>query len=112
MQPLLRVFLGMAFPREKSHTSTSGFAAQAGGVVSEWAEYAGETADKVKEVISEAGITVKVTADQLGTATVDKVADLMHFASSNGHFCGTERTRSGVSGHQLNCSWLILVRSV
>ena len=53
-----------------------GFASHAGSVISEWGIRAGETADKVKELLSDAGVTVQITAEQLGTATVDMMDDL------------------------------------
>ena len=54
----------------------TGFASHAGSVVSIWGQQAGKTADGIKEKLSDAGVTVKVTAEQLGSATADKVEDL------------------------------------
>ena len=50
--------------------------------------------------------------DHLTVYSKDNIVfTLMHIASSNVRFCGAKRTRSGVSGRQLNCSWLNCSRS-
>ena len=54
----------------------SGFASQAGGVISEWGSHAGETADTLKQDLSDAGVKLKVSAQQLGNATVEKASGL------------------------------------
>ena len=54
----------------------SGFASHAGSVVSEWGKQAGKTSDNIKDLLSDAGVTIQITAEQLGNATADKASDL------------------------------------
>ena len=54
----------------------SGFAESAGEVLSDWGKAAGETADSVKEKLADAGVIVKTSAEELGSATAQKVSEL------------------------------------
>ena len=54
----------------------SGFASQAGEILSDWGKQAGKTADSVKEKLSDAGVTVKISAEKLGDATAQKASEL------------------------------------
>ena len=54
----------------------SGFASEAGKVASGWAKQAGKTADDVKKSLSDAGVTIKDTAAELGDATVKTAGGL------------------------------------
>ena len=69
---------GKAASEAAAHVSNiaSGFASQAGEVLSEWGEQAGKTTDEIKENLSNAGVTIKVTAEQLGNATAEKASAL------------------------------------
>lgn len=71
----------------------SGFASHAGSVVSEWGKQAGETADEIKGLLSDAGVTVQITAEQLGNATAKTVEDLTEKAGK-----ATDDALGAVSG--------------
>ena len=54
----------------------SGFAESAGEVLSGWGRAAGETADSVKEKLADAGVKVKTSAQELGSATEQRALEL------------------------------------
>ena len=61
---------------DKAGEVTGGFQAQADEFLSEWIKNVGETADRVKESLKDAGIKIQDAAAQLGAATADKAAEL------------------------------------
>ena len=71
----------------------SGFASRAGEVLSGWGEQAGKTADSVKEKLSDAGVTLQISAEKLGNATAQKASELTEKAGKT-----TDEAIEAVSG--------------
>ena len=65
---------------EKAGTFLTDTAQQAGETASGWAKYAGETADRIKQSLEDAGVSLQITAEELGKATVDTASVLIENA--------------------------------